>query len=722
MLTIVWRRFGACVFFGVRLTSRTPFLRQKMIGGKKMKKIISMLLVLTVICSTLICATVTANADSVIESALSWALDTANDNSHRYVLGASHSENEGTHYDCSSFVSWALRHAGLDVPISTTFVMRDNFEPFGFEWIPWSSIGGTYNLQRGDILLDEDTHVEFYYGNNQMLGAHNPNSGISLYGYYNNAYGVSWDGVLRYNAESEPLNIGEDFYAMIINTKCWKPISLVDGSDRVFLKTENGKSRELWHFIRQEDGAYVILSCFNGKALEMHNGEREVCTQLSAHDDYWGGYYQQWYIYAQGEGYILKSKHYSDEDWVMDLYAADPTDGNVIQINHRNNSQAQVWSIYRDVYRNIGEEFNATISNVNYGTYVSKATGTDNIFLQDKTNTAKQLWHFKKQDDHAYVITSCYDNKALEMTNGTRENGVQISAFDNYWGGYYQQWYFLPFGDGYKIISKHYTGERWVLDRSAQSSENGNIVQIYKNSGFDDQVWCINKNDAYADLGDEFNATVRNAKYQNYLAKVTGTNAVFLRDKNINSRQLWHFKRQSDGAYAITSCYDEKALEMTNGTRENGTQITAHDTYWEGYYQQWYLLPLGDGYKLLNKHYTNERWLLNRSERTTENGNIVQIYENNNNDNQIFQIEIYSGAIPATLLLGDVNGDDDVDSVDATIIQRICTMIQVPFAEEQLMRGDVDGDGSLTTVDATFIQRYSTRVTTPYHIGELITQ
>ena len=71
-------------------------------------------------------------------------------------------------------------------------------------------------------------------------------------------------------------------------------------------------------------------------------------------------------------------------------------------------------------------------------------------------------------------------------------------------------------------------------------------------------------------------------------------------------------------------------------------------------------------------------------------------------------------------ILGDANGDEDVDSVDATIIQRVCTMVKVPYSEKQLMCADVDADGYLTTVDATFIQRYSTYITTPYKIGEPI--
>ena len=75
---------------------------------------------------------------------------------------------------------------------------------------------------------------------------------------------------------------------------------------------------------------------------------------------------------------------------------------------------------------------------------------------------------------------------------------------------------------------------------------------------------------------------------------------------------------------------------------------------------------------------------------------------------------------PSGYVLGDANGDGDVDVVDATVIQRYCTMIDVPYTEEQLMRGDVDGDGYLTSVDATFIQRYCTFLYTPYDIGETV--
>lgn len=72
------------------------------------------------------------------------------------------------------------------------------------------------------------------------------------------------------------------------------------------------------------------------------------------------------------------------------------------------------------------------------------------------------------------------------------------------------------------------------------------------------------------------------------------------------------------------------------------------------------------------------------------------------------------------VLLGDADGNGEVDLVDATVIQRHTTMIAVPYDESQLMCADIDGDGDLTIVDATFIQRYATHIMTPYKIGEAV--
>ena len=81
---------------------------------------------------------------------------------------------------------------------------------------------------------------------------------------------------------------------------------------------------------------------------------------------------------------------------------------------------------------------------------------------------------------------------------------------------------------------------------------------------------------------------------------------------------------------------------------------------------------------------------------------------------------------PATELLGYILGDVDnngaVESIDATWIQRYSVQMELPIPEENMVQGDVDGDGETNIYDVTFIQRYVVDLPTPYPIGEFITE
>ncbi len=153
------------------------------------------------------------SASTVISSAVSWAIATANDNSHGYSLSASKRWGNPD-YDCSTFVASAYRAAGLSLTyggsssIMYCGIMKTIFTADGFKWIPWSQIGSVSNLKAGDVLLDENAHTELYVGSGKTAAAHSdrgyPQSGdqtgteVSVANYYNNVGGVSWDGVLRY--------------------------------------------------------------------------------------------------------------------------------------------------------------------------------------------------------------------------------------------------------------------------------------------------------------------------------------------------------------------------------------------------------------------------------------------------------------------------------------------------------------------------------------------
>lgn len=231
-----------------------------------------------------------------------------------------------------------------------------NGNVFVTSWGHKDGSGGHYMA-----VVDYNAHDDTYL----ILDSAGPNNGWSHHTYSwqriyisNDRYVLSegdariardgFDCIIELAPTEIPLaNLGEDFYGLILNKACWKPISEKEGTDNIYLESEDGSSRQVWRFQRQGDGAYVISSCYDGHILEMTSGNREVCTQITASsNNFWGGAYQQWYLYKCGDGYIIQSKHYTSEEWVMDLYGAFSDDDNIIQINNRNNSTAQIWAIY----------------------------------------------------------------------------------------------------------------------------------------------------------------------------------------------------------------------------------------------------------------------------------------------------------------------------------------------------------------------------------------
>lgn len=192
-----------------------------------------------------------------------------------------------------------------------------------------------------------------------------------------------------------PADIGTDFYGIILNTASSKPISKNAVNNNITLESENGTSMQKWHFSRQSDGAYVIISCYDGKVLEMTDGIKTNCTPASAKDTFWGGYYQQWYLIPQGNGYVFLNKHYSDEQWVLDLYENNNADGNSIEIYQRNNSNAQIWSVYAE------EDVQLGVPTL----YVSTDSANADFFWNEvygETSYTLGIWDNKNCEGKAY--------------------------------------------------------------------------------------------------------------------------------------------------------------------------------------------------------------------------------------------------------------------------------------------------------------------------------
>ena len=70
-------------------------------------------------------------------------------------------------------------------------------------------------------------------------------------------------------------------------------------------------------------------------------------------------------------------------------------------------------------------------------------------------------------------------------------------------------------------------------------------------------------------------------------------------------------------------------------------------------------------------------------------------------------------------ILGDVDGDGNVSTIDATVMQRYLASVAYP-AGCNFAYGNVDGDGTITILDVTYIMRYLASIDVPYPVNEPI--
>lgn len=128
-----------------------------------------------------------------IDKAYQWAVQVCQSHNARYVWGAQLGQISGGHpaYDCSSFISSALRAGGFNCGRMTTSGMESNLSAMGFKRVTDGSV------KPGDIGLNVGSHTEMAYssGSNRtavFMGAHSahfpPQYQVSIGSYKNGAY------------------------------------------------------------------------------------------------------------------------------------------------------------------------------------------------------------------------------------------------------------------------------------------------------------------------------------------------------------------------------------------------------------------------------------------------------------------------------------------------------------------------------------------------------
>ena len=151
----------------------------------------------------------------VIEKAVAWAIDIANDPKHGY----SQADRWGPDYDCSSFVISAFEQAGVslrEAGASYTGDMRGPMIACGFVDVTTQiGLDTGYGLQPGDVLLNYRAHTCLYIGGNKVANCRtdegHPQSGdqgqeIRIQDYWDGGSN-RWNCVLRYKGTHTGSNV-----------------------------------------------------------------------------------------------------------------------------------------------------------------------------------------------------------------------------------------------------------------------------------------------------------------------------------------------------------------------------------------------------------------------------------------------------------------------------------------------------------------------------------
>lgn len=545
-----------------------------------MKKITAILLTICMILPMMISSVLVEAATPNAENAISWAIATANDNSHGYSWDG----RWGPDYDCSSLVYTAYRNAGFKIGTSgsTTYSMVKDFTAYGeFEWITNINFANANQLKRGDILLNQSTHTEIYIGNNQMVGAHHgtvwqwcshSNSDgkkhrhghyslgeqkgdqgdeISVQGYSNSS---NWQGVLRpkYSSSNAPQGTVDN---LIGGVDCIKVFG--------------------WAYDWDDINTSIKVHVYIGGAAGSEGAEfHEITADANSSDLVSNG--------IPGNhrfGVVVPTKKVGDQE--VYLYAINIGGGGNVEIGH---GKVHISASPVGTVDNVtGEKEHIKVfgwaydwDNINTSikvhVYIGGPAGSEGAELHEITADASSP---------DLVNNGIPGNHRFATNVQTSKSGKQEVYL-----------YAINIGDGSNVEIGHKTVE--ILSINALAKENkgtisegdyhivstdtkigmgfeGNNVQLKENSTDDTQIMHV------TNLGDGFykitskksglSIDVENASSQE------GTNLQLCND-NGTSAQKWIIKEAEDGYnyYIISGCSGH-AIDIENGEIKAGTNI-----------------------------------------------------------------------------------------------------------------------------------------------------
>ena len=135
---------------------------------------------------------------------------------------------------------------------------------------------------------------------------------------------------------SSPVDLGDKFYAIIVNDREQRPITVVE--DDVVIGNADEEDQQKWKFERMGDKSYKITNIDTGKCLDVSHSLDENRANIIVYEST-DNSNQRWFIYKNGTGYSFVPKCASTRS--MDLNGA----GNLALWTSETGNTNQIFSI-----------------------------------------------------------------------------------------------------------------------------------------------------------------------------------------------------------------------------------------------------------------------------------------------------------------------------------------------------------------------------------------
>lgn len=577
------------------------------------------------------------------------------------------SKNGTTIYDggsqCVAAFNSYLRTWGISSPISK-YPVNYAYQIFNYNAPDgWQKISGSGNYQVGDIVIWDSSvgggagHVGMVYstsGGTVKIFDQNYVA-KSVCGIHNIAQTGAIRGVFRPplgNNLPDPVDLGTDFYAYIINTNSWKPL-VNDGSHNACFNYDVYENQKIWHFIKKSNGSYKIISLFDNNALDVDLGKSDSGTDVGVWTDS-NTTNQEWFIYGSSARFYLKP---NCSDCVLDMTGGKYYDGVNAQIFTKNGTDAQLFQIWKvDIV----------------GDFSIKSTVDDNIVNLDWTpsNNAEgykvNIWNTDSIEDTPYcscVTTNTHFSKELPQGN-------------------------------YRVC---------VFSYNNSSEKASNIIYVT----IKDVISSIDIDSLGFKLSLSSNSYTYDGKAKTPTVTIKNDTATLIKDTDYTVEYSNNINAGT-ATVTVTGIGNYTGI-LTKTFIINKAQQTVNATISSN------TLDIGDTSEITASGQGTISYISSNTNVATVNNSgivtgisagtatITVTATGNNNYNEASKT--FTVLVKNSHLLGDVNNDGIVSIADATTLQKYLANI-VDFDDEQLAASDTNGDGSVSIADATQIQKY----------------